>query len=240
MSGQNTSKAGVLATVAAAIWMLGATALIGLAPTAQADDACADVDVVFARGTNEPAGIGPEGEVFVDALRSALPDKTVSSYAVNYPASYNFLKATDGANDASAHIQSTAAACPNTSFVLGGYSQGAAVVDILTAAPGPVLDFADPLPPALADRVAAVAVFGNPSDRVGLPLTGASPLYGAKTAEYCTVGDPVCSDGDDRAAHSLYIQSGLVDQAAQAAAARVTAAAVPPAAELASNVSSGG
>ncbi|MGE2722754.1 cutinase family protein [Mycolicibacterium celeriflavum] len=240
MSVQKVAKAGVPATLAAAIGMLGAMALIGLAPSAQADEACPDVDVVFARGTNEPAGLGPEGEAFVDALRTTLPGKTVTSYAVNYPASFNFLKATDGANDASAHIQSTAASCPNTSFVLGGYSQGAAVVDILTAAPGPVLDFADPLPPGLADRVAAVAVFGNPADRIGLPLTGASPLYGVKTAEYCTVGDPICSDGNDRAAHSLYIQSGLVNQAAEFATARVSGASVPPATQLTSNVSSGG
>nr|WP_322788831.1 cutinase family protein [Mycolicibacterium rutilum] len=216
--------------------MLGA--MIGLAPSAQAD-ACADVDVVFARGTGEPVGLGREGEAFVDALRGALPGKTVASYAVNYPASYDFLKATDGANDASAYLQTTAAACPDTSFVLGGYSQGAAVIDILTAAPGPVLDFTDPLPPAVADRVAAVAVFGNPSDRIGKPLTTASPLFGAKTVELCNGADPVCSPGNDRAAHSLYVESGLVDQGAAFAAGRLTAP-VPPAAQLAANVSSGG
>ncbi|WP_156744182.1 hypothetical protein [Mycobacterium sp. 1164985.4] len=39
---------------------------------------------------------------------------------------------------------------------------------------------------------------------------------------------------------TVAVAIGMVDQAAQVAAARVTAAPVPPAAQLASNVSSGG
>jgi len=146
---------GVKGLAGAAATMVTAGVLGFAAPAVAEDGPCADVDVVFARGTNEPAGLGREGEAFVDALRADLPGMTVSVYAVNYPASFDFLKATDGATDASAHLQAVAAACPDTRFVLGGYSQGAAVIDILAAAPGPVLDFTDPLPPALADRVAA-------------------------------------------------------------------------------------
>nr|CRL78960.1 hypothetical protein CPGR_05056 [Mycolicibacterium malmesburyense] len=71
MSVQKTSKSGL----AAVIGMLGAMALIGLAPSAQADDACFDVDVVFARGTNEPAGLGPENQAaeFAAARVSGAP-----------------------------------------------------------------------------------------------------------------------------------------------------------------------
>ncbi|MGV0849276.1 cutinase family protein [Mycolicibacterium phlei] len=214
--------------LAGAVAMVVTAGAIAFAAPAGADEPCSDVDVVFARGTNEAVGLGREGDAFVDALRAALPGTTVSAYAVNYPASFDFLKATDGATDASAHLQAVAAACPATRFVLGGYSQGAAVIDILTAAPGPVFDFTDPLPSALADRVAAVAVFGNPSDRIGEPLTSASPLFGAKTVDLCNGADPVCSDGNDRAAHSLYVESGLVAQAASFAAAQLTGA--PPAA----------
>jgi cutinase len=160
----------------------------------------------------------------------------VSVYAVDYPASYDFLQAADGANDASAHVQATAATCPNTHIVLGGYSQGAAVVDFITAAQGPVFGFTNLMPPNIVDHVSAVAVFGNPSDRIGKPLTTFSTLYGAKTIDLCNGADPVCSNGDDRAAHSLYVEAGLASQAADFAAQRVTGAAAPDPAQLASSV----
>ncbi|MBS1695124.1 MAG: cutinase family protein [Actinobacteria bacterium] len=192
-------------------------------PSASADS-CPDIQVVFARGTGEPQGAGRVGDAFVDALRSDVGGRSVAVYGVNYPASDDFLRAVDGANDASAFVQRVVATCPGTQIVLGGYSQGAAVVDIITVAGQPVFGFSNPMPPAIADRVAAVAVFGNPSNRVGGPLTALSPGYGAKTIDLCTTGDPICSDGDDRAAHSQYVQSGLTSQAATFVADRLTAA----------------
>ena len=60
--------------------------------SAEAAESCSDVEVVFARGTAEPVGLGRVGEAFVDSLQSQLPGRTVSSYAVNYPASYDFLQ----------------------------------------------------------------------------------------------------------------------------------------------------
>ena len=100
-------------------------------------------------------------------------------YAVNYPASYDFLAAADGANDASAFIQDVVNTCPNTRLVLGGYSQGAAIIDIITSVPFPAIGFNTPLPPNVPDHVAALAVFGNPTAKVGLPLTS-SPVYGGQ------------------------------------------------------------
>jgi len=222
--------------VAACAGAIGVAGLMSLAPKAHAAAACPDVEVVFARGTAEPAGVGRVGQAFVDDLKSELGGKTVSVYAVDYPASYDFLQAADGANDASAHVQASAAACPNTHIVLGGYSQGAAVIDFITAAPGPVFGFSDLMPPNIVDHVSAVAVFGNPSDRIGKPLTTVSPLYGAKTIDLCNGADPVCSNGDDRAAHSLYVEAGLASQAADFAAQRVTGAVAQAPAQLASSV----
>src|SRR4051812_3598949 len=62
---------------------------------------CPDVEVVFARGTFEPPGIGVTGQAFVDALRSRVGGKSVDVYAVNYPASLDFATAADGVIDAS-------------------------------------------------------------------------------------------------------------------------------------------
>jgi cutinase len=196
---------------------------VTLVAPAAAQAACPDVQVVFARGTGEPVGAGRVGDAFVDALRPLVPGKTVAVDAVNYPASYDFLRAAEGANDASAFIQNTIATCPDTQVVLGGFSQGAAVIDALAIANQPTLGFTNPLPPAVADHVAAVAVFGNPSIRLlGGPLTALSPQYGYKTIDLCNGADPVCSNGNDRPAHSQYVEAGLTTQAAQFVAERLT------------------
>ncbi len=213
---RGTPVPAVLSLLAAAAMLINPFAVI---PAASA--ACPDVDVVFARGTNEPPGIGKVGTAFVSALRSQVPAKTVQSYGVKYPANDNFLAAANGANDASGHIQNMAGQCPDTKLVLGGYSQGAAVIDIVTAAPIGALGYKQPLPAAMADHVAAVAVFGNPSSRLGQPLTTLSPQYGGKTIDLCDVGDPICTDGQNWNAHLAYVQTGMTSQAAQFAAARL-------------------
>lgn len=183
-----------------------------IAPTANAAN-CNDIEVVFARGTSEPPGIGRVGDAFVNNLRGLVGGRSMGVYAVNYPASYDFLAAADGANDASAHIQYVANNCPNSKIVLGGYSQGAAIVDVLAAVPIPVIGFTNPLPPFVADRISAVAVFGNPSARIGLPLTS-SPAFTNRAIDLCNPGDPICSDGDNVPAHRSYGPDGTTYQAA--------------------------
>ncbi|WP_323055607.1 cutinase family protein [Mycobacterium pinniadriaticum] len=198
---------------------LPATVLVALAalvtptalPTAAAD--CNDVEVVFARGTDEAPGIGRVGQAFVNSLRGKIGNRSMGVYAVNYPASYDFLAAADGANDASAFIQNVVNTCPNTRLVLGGYSQGAAIIDIITSIPFPAVGFNNPLPPNVPDHVAALAVFGNPTAKVGLPLTS-SPVYGSRAIDLCNTGDPICTDGDNVAAHRAYGGDGTASQAA--------------------------
>ncbi len=191
-----------------------ASTVLPLAPVAAAAD-CPDIEVVFARGTDEPPGIGVVGQSLVDSLKPLVKGKSIRSYAVQYPASYDFLAVANGANDASAHIQETAKNCPKTKIVLGGYSQGAAVVDVVTTSPIAGLGFSNPLPAAMADHISAVAVFGNPSARLGQPLTTLSAVYGPKTADMCNTADPICSLGQNFNSHVSYPQSGLVKKAAQ-------------------------
>lgn len=184
-----------------------------------ASASCPDVEVVFARGTGEPPGVGKVGQAFVSALR-ADTRKSVGAYGVNYPASKDFLAATDGANDASNHVQQMAANCPNTKLVLGGYSQGAAVVDIVTASPLPGLGFRQPLPAEAADHVAAIALFGNPSARAGNLMSALTPNFDGKTIDLCTTGDPICSNGTQWSAHLSYVP-GMTNQAAKFVAGKV-------------------
>ena len=178
---------------------------------------CADVEVVFARGTYEPPGVGSVGQAFVDSLRSKVSGRSVAVYAVNYPATDDYGSSPfAGAGDARAHVQSMVANCPNTRMVLGGYSQGAGVIDMTT----------EQLPPEVADQVAAVAVFGNPESAFartlgGGPLPTISPLYRPKTIDLCVPDDPICSEGRNATAHVLYVQSGMTNQAAAFAASRL-------------------
>ncbi|GAY14933.1 cutinase family protein [Mycobacterium sp. shizuoka-1] len=203
------------AVVAATVGLLAPTTA---APAAHAEP-CPDVEVVFARGTSEPAGIGRVGQALTDSLAAQLNGRTVSSYAVNYPATYDFLGAADGANDATNHIAATSAACPSTRFVLGGYSQGAAVVDMLVGIPplgNKVGDIgsAPPLPGGLANRVAGLAVFGNPSAKFGIPITSAGGSFAGKGIDLCNDGDPICSRGRNPFAHTDYEAGPAPAQAA--------------------------
>lgn len=185
---------------------------IGDLTTARADG-CPDIEVTFARGTGEAPAAGRVGQAFIDSLRSKVGGRSVGVYGVNYPATYDFLAAADGANDASAHIQFMVDNCPDTRLVLGGYSQGAAVIDVISAVPVPGVGFNNPLPPNVPDHVAAIAVFGNPSAKLGLPLT-MSPVWGGRSIDLCNGGDPICqTDGQNIAAHSAYV-GGPTNQAA--------------------------
>jgi cutinase len=200
--------------MAAVIALLGAATIL-MTPSAAAAPKCTDIEIVFARGTDEPAGIGVVGQALVDTLRPMVKGKSVGTYAVKYPATWDFLKVATGANDASKRIQATVAKCPDTKIVLGGYSQGAAVIDVVTTSPIAGLGYTAPLPAAVIPHVAAVAVFGNPSARLGRPLTTLSPDFGPRTADLCNTNDPICSAGRDFDAHVQYEESGLVKLAAQ-------------------------
>ncbi|WP_241010893.1 cutinase family protein [Mycobacterium camsae] len=203
----------------AAAALMAATFLLAapLAPPAHA--ACPGVEVIFARGTGEPPGLGRVGNALVGSLRQQT-GRSIGAYGVNYPANKDFLAATDGANDASDHVQQMANNCPDTRLVLGGYSQGAAVIDIVTAAPLPGLGFTEPLPSTAADHVSAVTLFGNPSGRAGGLLTALSPQFGGKILNLCNEGDPICSDGNVWKAHLGYVP-GLTNEAANFVAGKL-------------------
>jgi cutinase len=187
---------------------------------------CPDVEVTFARGTGDPPGVGGVGQAFIDSLRSQVGGRSLGVYPVNYPASDDWPpSASAGAGDANAHVQYMVANCPNTKLVLGGYSQGAMVIDLITIARASLAGFnAATLSADEADHVAAVAVFGNPTDRLVGPINEASPWYGAKAIDLCAPGDPICAAGgglslpthDDvfSAAHLSYQHSGMPSQAA--------------------------
>lgn len=169
------------------------------------------------------------GAAFISSLRSKVGGRSVGQYAVNYAATMNFLRVADGVNDANGHVMYMVGNCPATRLVLAGYSQGAAIIDMLIgvtpsagAIPGvgsiPGLDAITPalggvapaLPPEAADHVAAVATLGNPFDKVMGPLPGLTPVYGGRTIDLCNAGDTICGPGSglNSPAHHQYIPGG--------------------------------
>ena len=202
---------------------------------------CPDVEVIFARGTFEPVGVGATGQAFVDDLRAKTPGRSVDAYPVNYPASLDFATAADGVIDASNRVRATSANCPDTDIVLGGYSQGAAVAAYITedAIPEgytPPPGMTGPMDPSVADNVAAVALIGKPSSgflqmiNVGAPPITVGSRYVSKTIDLCIPTDPICSpSGGDNGAHGAYVATGLVLQAAQFAADKLPRDGAEPA-----------
>jgi hypothetical protein len=137
-----------------------------------------------------------------------------------------------GITDARNHVLATAASCPHTKVVLGGFSQGAAVAGFVTANVVPdgvsAADVPAPMPPDVANHVAAVALFGKPSTRfmhaINDPPVTVGPEYLAKTIDLCVDNDLVCdSHGSSFSAHNEYEENGLVDQGATFVASQLQA-----------------
>ena len=191
------SLAAATALAAALVIAPAATPFSTAALIPSASAACPDVEVVFARGRQEPPGVGVVGDVLVNSLRSQVR-LSVGVYGVNWPAD---LSARSGANDMIAHVQSMAASCPNTRMVLGGYSLGATAADLAIRA----------MPPGMNQHIAAVALFGNGARRLG-----PAPAFAGKTIDQCADGDPICGRGLNWPSHlqPSYLGSGLVEQAA--------------------------
>ncbi|UXA13446.1 cutinase family protein [Mycobacterium sp. SMC-8] len=228
-----------VAGIAGAAVMGAFTAIAGPGSPGAAAQACPDVEVVFARGTSEAPGVGGVGQAFVDSLRAQAGPRSVGVYAVNYPAANNFgdrvafaQTVIDGIRDAGNRLQTMSVDCPDTRLVLGGFSQGAVVSgfatsdrvpDSVPAAAAPA-----PLPPEVAERVAAVVLFGTPSapflQKFGAPAITVGPLYADKTIQLCAPGDTICDgapDGGPNFAHALYQVNGMTNEGAAFAAGRL-------------------
>jgi cutinase len=212
----------------AAVLLLAAPALPAALPSLAIPSAtaanCPQAQVVFARGRMESPGPGALGNAFISSLRSKV-NKNIGVYAVNYPAD---TEVAQGANDMSHHVQDMINNCPNTRLVLGGYSLGAAVTDVVLAAPISAFGFDSPLPPGAEQHIAAVALFGNGSQWVG-PITNFSPVYNDRTIELCHGADPICNPADPNTWEqnwpqhlaAAYIDAGMADQAADFVAGKL-------------------
>lgn len=210
MNSPRTSRARRLArllTVSTAVGSAVFGLTVATAPAASAAP-CTDIDVAVARGTFEPGTLGLiVGDPVYRAIQRELRARSLSSYRVDYPANLGQpASVQEGNRDLVEHVTSQAAACPSQRFVLVGYSQGANVVDNsigVSSAGSPVGGpIVATIPAAVAPRVAAIVLFGNPIRSLGREVTGP---YQSRTKDYCAEGDPVCeAGGNDVLAHLSY------------------------------------
>lgn len=210
-----------------------ASSLLMLAPSVPADATpCPGVQVIFARGTSQSDGLGTVGDEFYRDL-SSVTGKSVTARGVVYPASMDFFNSVkDGIRDTIAVVNATVSSCPGTSIVLGGYSQGAAVVQYATLpdvpAPMDPAEFPTPLTDAAVSHIKAIVLFGAPRNPLISNLSIAPIPYVAdrlrgRDVDMCAEHDPVCT-GEislNREAHEAYITNGMVSAAANRVAGMV-------------------
>ncbi|KAJ8082173.1 hypothetical protein AAF712_001837 [Marasmius tenuissimus] len=160
--------------------------------------ACADVIVIYARGTTQQSPIGDSasvGALFRDNIRSRLGSRTLTFQGVDYPANIaGFLAGGDpaGSRTMAADITSAANSCPNAKIVSAGYSQGAQLVH----------NSAKMLTSAVTNRISAVVTFGDPYQNQAV---GSVPS--SKVLVVCHNGDNICEGGiNPTGPHTTYQQ----------------------------------
>ncbi|KIK61370.1 carbohydrate esterase family 5 protein [Collybiopsis luxurians FD-317 M1] len=155
------------------------------APAFDTRQACADVIVVYARGTTEPAPIGTTvGPALQASLLAVLGGKSLSFQGVDYPADIpGFLEggSPEGSTNMANMLTSAASSCPDAALVTSGYSQGGQLVH----------NSANLLSSSVRARINAAVIFGDPDD--GEPVTGISA---SNTDVICHIGDDICAHGD--------------------------------------------
>ncbi|KAF6805587.1 cutinase [Colletotrichum sojae] len=155
--------------------------------------ACAEVTVIFARGTTEPGNVGlVTGPPFFDALREQLRGKSLAVQGVEYPATFAGFNrnGTDGVPSLTNFVNQAMTRCPTSKLVVSGYSQGALVVRSTTHS----------LPAATIAKISSVVLFGDPGNPA--PVPGAE----GKTMVFCHEDDAVCNGGFITVDHLTYAE----------------------------------
>ncbi|KAF2678677.1 carbohydrate esterase family 5 protein [Lentithecium fluviatile CBS 122367] len=147
---------------------------------------CRDVLFAWARGSTEAGNMGTiVGPPTSDAIKAQFGAQNVATEGIDYAAALAPNALPGGTDAQSAQlmqdtITAMASQCPDSTIVVGGYSQGAAVVHRAV----------ESLPAATMDRIAGVVTYGDTQkqqDNNQIPGFDA-----AKTKIICAQGDLVC------------------------------------------------
>ncbi|OHF04452.1 hypothetical protein CORC01_00304 [Colletotrichum orchidophilum] len=171
---------------------------------------CSDFEILVARGTSEPnfaSGGGKFGIIVGDPVVSnvTVALSGARGYPVQYPASSQIISGVrQGSNDVVNRLKSQAAACPNQTFSLIGYSQGAAVMHAAAA----------DIPAELYGRIKSLVMFGDGYLKLAASLSKFPAGLDDKVNQVCAAGDPVCDpDGTCTFFHLTYIRPEFIDPA---------------------------
>ena len=195
---------------------------------------CTPYLVITARGTGEP-NKGQLLSPVARAIREALPGQ-VKTLNLKYPASTDV---NEGGTYAARLLLDTlnvqAEACPNQSFVLLGYSQGALVIgDALSQPDGRLVGgTVGLLSEDAAARIVAVVFYGNPrfsgaesydfgtfKENIGgiLPrVPGSLAPFENRIRDFCVAKDFICQSSLDldEKGHVAYFKNGMQQQGAE-------------------------
>ncbi|EWZ02857.1 hypothetical protein FOYG_02076 [Fusarium oxysporum NRRL 32931] len=142
---------------------------------------CADITVVFARGTNEGGNVGAvAGPPFLEALREKAASLSVAMQGVEYAANVTGFALggyLDGSLRMAFDIAAVAVKCPKTKITISGFSQGAQLAH----------NAAKYLPSVILERVSSAVTFGDPLQP--------SPLKGLEDRSLVIYnsGDDICA-----------------------------------------------
>ncbi len=217
---------------------------------------CSDYLVVTVRGTGEPTEgqmLSPVARMIAQARPGATqggdeptetpevsgePDEVVDADTIagaqildlDYPADTNVKEgSTEGVRMLIDTLKVQSQACPDQTFVLLGYSQGALIVGDALAAPDARMVGATTgeIPQAAADRIRAIVLYGDPrfvgdkTYNVGSfsPLVnGVLPrpvdslnAYTDRLRDYCANKDFICQSSLDlnETGHVAYFENGM-------------------------------
>ncbi|MEN3613486.1 cutinase family protein [Plantactinospora sp. ZYX-F-223] len=201
----------------------GAATVAGLAvasPTYAAeapDNTCPQVEIIGARGSLQPPGLGIILTPLAQQITQQLP-QTVRATALNYPATlFNYAASVrQGVAEIQRVMAATAAQCADTRFVLMGYSQGANVMG--DALVGGGFGGSSALTADLASRISSVLLFGDPTFTAGESFNvtdgqasgifprraGQLNAFADRIQSYCNANDRFCQNGTSLAAHLDY------------------------------------
>lgn len=234
------TAANKVALTAVAAFTIVVGAIAGPVATANAaDDSCANVEVVFARGTFEAPGVGATGQAFVDALNARMPGRNIDAYGVNYPPPWTSARPlTVSPTPPTASSPSPPAAPPPRSSSVATPRRGRGRLQHHEQRPGRIR-------PARRHQ-RPDARLGRLPRRRGRPVRYPEPLRAQRRRprsaghqhrrrlrrqDHPAVcpGDPICGGGMDRSAHSAYKFNGMANQAADFVARQLGAPAAPAA-----------
>ncbi|KAI4928227.1 uncharacterized protein J4E92_005711 [Alternaria infectoria] len=127
-----------------------------------------------------------------------------SDYEILYPASSQIISGgRQGVDDIVQRLTAQSSACPNQTFSLVGYSQGASIMHRA----------ADRLPTSLFPKIKSVVMFGDPNLRLGVVGDKFPNGLKAKVLQICAKGDPVCDSGSCQFNHLTYIRPEYIEGA---------------------------